>query len=364
MVTYNEPARISAYEAISEAQRLAFAPIAFQATRTLIRLGILKAVADAGERGARADELRERLNMSEYALRVLLDMGLSIGAVWKNEDRYVLDKIGYVLLTDRMTHINMNFVANVCYEAMAKLEESVTVGSPSGLRRFGDWPTVYRGLTDLPEPARTSWFEFDHFYSTNAFPKALDIVFVERPRHILDVGGNIGLWALACARRDAAVRITIIDLPEQIHAARQTLAGTEHEARIDFYAADLLDPERELPIGADTIWMSQFLDCFSEAQIGSILARVANIMDEHTSLFILETLWDRQRHEAAAFSLNATSLYFTCIANGVSRMYSSTDLLLLIETAGLRVEAQHDDLGLGHTLLHCVKRSSNRGAAQ
>jgi hypothetical protein len=80
----------------------------------------------------------------------------------------------------------------------------------------------------------------------------------------------------------------------------------------------------------------------------------ARAIEPGGSIFVLELLCDRQKHDAAAYSLNATSLYFTCLANGVSRMYRSEDLLRVIRQAGLRVQAEHDNLGLGHTLLHCV----------
>ena len=102
--------------------------------------------------------------------------------------------------------------------------------------------------------------------------------------------------------------------------------------------------------------MSQFLDCFAEDQIAKILARISRVLPEDGALFVLELLSDRQRHAAAAYSVNATSLYFTCIANGVSRMYRSDSLLRVLRAAGFEVAAQHDDLGLGHTLLHCTKR--------
>ena len=102
--------------------------------------------------------------------------------------------------------------------------------------------------------------------------------------------------------------------------------------------------------------MSQFLDCFAEDQIKRILSRVTDVMRDGGVLFVLELFSDRQRHEAAAFSLNATSLYFTCIANGVSRMYRAGDFLRMLDAAGFEVAAQHDDLGLGHTLLQCTKR--------
>jgi len=150
--------------------------------------------------------------------------------------------------------------------------------------------------------------------------------------------------------------MTLVDLPEQIAAARALLRGSPHGDRVELWAADVLEEAQPLPRGADTVWMSQFLDCFAEEQIATILARVARALPADGALFVLELFSDRQRHEAAAYSLNATSLYFTCIANGVSRMYRADDFIRMLGTAGFEVVAEHDDLGLGHTLLHCTKR--------
>jgi len=49
---------------------------------------------------------------------------------------------------------------------------------------------------------------------------------------------------------------------------------------------DVLDPNQHLPKGADAIWMSQFLDCFSEPQILAILNQVAGALEENNSLYV------------------------------------------------------------------------------
>ncbi len=357
MALYDRPANLTAFQAISEAQKLAFSPIAFQASVALVRLGILEAVGRAGEQGAAAEELAEQLRLDAYGVSVLLDMGLSVGLVWSRGRKYVLDKVGHFWLNDKMTRVNANFVADVCYTAMQRLQDSVERHKPCGLEQFGDGQTLYPRLTSLPEPARGSWFSFDQFYSDAAFGAALPIVFAGRPRHIADIGGNTGAWARRCTAHDPNVRVTIVDLPEQIAAARTELTTAPHRDRIDFHAVDLLARTAALPNDADTFWMSQLLDCFSQADIAAVLLRVRAALPTHGSLFVLELLWDRQQHEAAAYSVNATSLYFTCIANGVSRMYRSDDLLRLVAEAGFDVRAEHDHLGIGHTLLHCVKRA-------
>ena len=101
--------------------------------------------------------------------------------------------------------------------------------------------------------------------------------------------------------------------------------------------------------------MSQFLDCFSEAEIVMILRKAAAVMTAGTRLFIMETYWDRQRFENAAFCLQQTSLYFTCLANGNSQMYHSKILHACIEEAGLKVVEEYDDVGISHTLSKVMK---------
>ena len=134
---------------------------------------------------------------------------------------------------------------------------------------------------------------------------------------------------------------------------QENVKGHPGADRIDGLGINLLDQSVEMPAGCtfEAIWMSQFLDCFSEEQIVSILRRTSKVMDAESRLYIMETLWDRQRFEPAALCLTLTSLYFTAIANGNSKMYHSADMERLVSEAGLRVEAIHDGLGQGHSIL-------------
>lgn len=69
-----------------------------------------------------------------------------------------------------------------------------------------------------------------------------------------------------------------------------------------------------------------FLDCFSEEEAVSILTRAAASMSPASKLYIMETFWDRQKYETASFCLAQTSVYFTALANGNSKMYHSGDM--------------------------------------
>ncbi len=344
-----------ALEAKMEAQKLAFAPLMFQAAKALRDLGILERLKEGKGEGVSAAVVAADLEIPEYGVKVLLDAGLSIGIVMLQDEKYILTKTGFFILTDTMTRVNMDFVNDVCYKPAFWLEESVRKGTPEGLKEFGDWPTVYEGLSELPDKVQESWFNFDHYYSDLVFPEALPIVFDNAPGKILDVGGNTGKWAIQCCRFDEQVKVTIVDLPGQLNVAYSHIRAQGLKDRIDGYEMNVLDPDGSFPKGYDVIWMSQFLDCFAEDEILRILEKAKEAMDKGSCLYILETYWDRQKYEASTYSLNATSLYFTCVANGNSRMYHSEDMKALISRSGLYVEKEFELLGVSHSLYRCRK---------
>jgi SAM-dependent methyltransferase len=344
---------LSALEAITAAQRLAFAPLAFQATSALRDRGVLAALAQAVPAGLRIDDVAETTGLSVYAARVLLEAGLGLHIVWRRDERFHLGKLGHFLLEDEMTRVNFDFARDVCYQAAAHLDEALSEGRPAGLKALGPWATLYEGLSVLPEPARRSWFAFDHFYSDQAFPAVCDRLAGDPPTSLLDVGCNTGKWARLCLERLPGCTIGLADLPIQLDVARSNLRQLAGIDRVRCHPTDLLDPQAALPPGYELIWMSQLLDCFSEDQIVAVLRKVRAALPPGGRVWILELFWDRQRFEAAAFSLQQTSLYFTCVANGNSQMYDSKVFLALLPRAGLAATQVTDGVGGYHTLVEC-----------
>jgi ubiquinone/menaquinone biosynthesis C-methylase UbiE len=346
----------SALDAISQAQFIAFAPYIFQASVILRDSGILKHVEEARVSGISVDEVSEKVSISKYGVRILLEAGLGIGLVFRKEDRFFLSKTGHFFLNDPMTRINADFMRDVCYDGAQDLKQSIQDGKPRGLRHLGDWETIYQGLSILPEPANTSWFNFDHYYSDNAFPEALPMVFESKPKKIMDIGANTGKFTLACLDYYADVEVGLVDLQVQLNVATKNIEAAGYSNRVQYHERNVLHADAELPKGYDIIWMSQFLDCFADDEIVSILEKCHRAIDNNGRVFINETFWDRQRFEASAFSLQMTSLYFTTMANGNSQMYDSKVFVQLIDRAGFEVIKQTDNIGLSHTILELKRK--------
>ena len=138
---------LNAREAQRLAEFIAWGPIIFQASRLMIKFGILDLLRDS-DNGLTQNEIAEKTNLSVYAVKVLTEASLSIGTVLvdKDSERFSLSKTGWFLLNDPATRANIDFNHDVNYVGWFDLEEALKTGKPAGLKHFGDWPTVYEAL--------------------------------------------------------------------------------------------------------------------------------------------------------------------------------------------------------------------------
>ncbi len=353
--------KLSALDAQRKAEFIAWSPVIFQVSRLMVKWGILEYI-ESDKSGRTRQEIVEHTGLSDYAVKCLTEASLCIGTLKVDTatDKFTLTKTGWFFLNSPATKINTDFNHDVNYIGLFDLEKSLQSGRPEGLKHFGTWSTIYEGLSSLPDDAQKSWFNFDHFYSDASFDDALRILFDDyKVSQLYDVGGNTGKFALRCVAYSQQAHVTILDLPQQLELMRQNVAGKTGANRISGHPINLLCEDTSFPSNTqiDGIWMSQFLDCFSMPQIVSILSRATRVMTPDTRLFIMETLWDRQRFDTAALCLTMTSLYFTAMANGNSKMYNTEDMTKCIAEAGLEIEKIHDGLGHGHSILVCRKKA-------
>lgn len=349
------PPRQTAFAARYEAQKIAFGPVVFQCVRYAWKRGMLQALADAGEAGLSVEQMAAGGQWTEYVLKLVLETCLSSGVVSIKDGRYVLDKTGFCVLTDKITQINIDFTHDVCYQGLFDLDKSLDDEKPHGLKALGNWPTIYEGLSQLSEPAKTSWFAFDHYYSDTSFPDILPDVFASAPAKVMDIGANTGKFSLATLAYSNDVQMHLVDLPRQLAVADENLQAAGVRERATLHPINLLDDSIPLPEGMDVIWMSQFLSCFSEPAIASILRRVEAALSERGQVIIMDTFWDRQQYDIAAYCLINTSPYFTAMASGNSKVYQAADYVRLAEAAGLKLLTTRDNIGYCHSLLRFTR---------
>lgn len=340
-----------AIDALEEAQRIAFAPFVFQAVVSLRKLGVFDFIFKHRRKGGVSiEDISNELGITDYGIGVLLEIAESSKIVCQNEaGNFELTTIGYYLNFNETVNVNVNFTNEVCYKGLFHLDEAITSGKPSGLKELGDWPTIYEGLSKLEPQQQKAWFDFDHHYSDDIFSDALTILFEKERKSIFDIGANTGKFTINCCKYNDQVKITMVDLPQQLNIAKKNVAQEGFEDRVTTHGIDWLSENPQLPKGADTYWLCQFLDCFSIAEIEKILRTCTESMNENSELIIIETYTDRQRFDNTKFILEATSLYFTALANGNSKMYKAEEVLGAAKVAGLSLK---EDRALGeyHTM--------------
>lgn len=339
----------SRVEALTKAQEIAFSPFTFHATGALLELGILKFI---DETPSTIDEIIKHCNVTEYCVSTLFDAAECAGLVKCEDGKFSTTKLAQSFLYDEMTRVNFNFMKDVCYLGASKLLDSFKTEEPCGLHKFiGDYPTIYPALTKLPPQIQKSWYEFDHYYSDGCFEEALKIIFKHNPAEIFDIGGNTGKFEKACLAYNENCNVTMLDLPENIERAKQNI----NSSRCKFCGINVIDKNYAYPHFSGAVFMSQFLDCFSKEQIVYILSNICNNMEDDTRIYILEPFTDNQIFDGAAYSLVHISLYFTCMANGKSKMYKKSDMEKLIEQSGLKISSEYRISTHDYTLLECVK---------
>jgi len=343
----NDPTWATAAEYVA-AQRLAYAPLFFQAARVARDLGVLEALARQGDRATDLDELIATTGLSRYATRLLLDACTSLDLCAGDADGGLrLTRLGMIFLRDERVRVSTDFVHHVCHRGAFHLEAALQRGEPAGLPTLGPWNTIYEGVPDLPAETRTSWYAYDHLYSDGVFPRAVRHLRSKGVQRVLDIGGNTGRFATLAA---ATMDVTIVDHSVELKVARRNVDAAGVGARVSTFPMELRDHHAELPVGFDAVWISQVLDCFPEPDVVSILTRAQRSLVPGGRVYVVESFTDRQPTEAATVALHGLSLYFAAIANGTSRMYASTDIIDCVARAGMRV-AEDRTLGPWHTLL-------------
>ena len=140
--------QLSARDAQRLAEFIAWGPVVFQASRLMVKFGILEMILEMildSKDGMTRQEIVEATKLSDYAVKCLLEASLCIGTllVDPETEKFTISKTGWFLLNDPATRVNIDFNHDVNYEGWFHLEEALKEGRPAGLKHFGDWPTIY-----------------------------------------------------------------------------------------------------------------------------------------------------------------------------------------------------------------------------
>jgi SAM-dependent methyltransferase len=286
-----------------------------QVVLTAVRLGVFEALEGAagdGEDPPGAGQLAERLGADPRGVRILCDALAALGLLVREPDgdggRYRNSPAARQALLPGAPRSKVAMLLHRArlYERWAKLADAVVTGA-----RVPDDAIDPR----LDASARA----FAHAMADVARDSAVKTVdaleragVLDGVRHVLDVGGGPGHYAVELARRVPAARATVLDRAETLTVTRETIAAAGLDERVttrpgDAYGGDLAPgrPEDDGPY--DLIFTSNMIHIYPAEANRRLVRDAAGALAPGGRLAIKDFLLDPDRTGppgAALFAVN------------------------------------------------------------
>lgn len=184
-----------------------------------------------------------------------------------------------------------------------------------------------------------------HYRATWQAPGVVDLIDLKNVRHVLDVGGGSGAYAMAFCRVSDAVDATVIDLPAIIPITRRHIAEEKLTARISAVVGDYTkDP---LGSGFDLIFLSAVLHSNAPDVNRGLLKRCAEALAPGGRVVLQEFVLDETRTNpphAALFALNML------VGTKAGDAYTEDEVRGWMMEAGL-TGIERQDTAVGTTLM-------------
>jgi acetylserotonin N-methyltransferase len=287
------------------------------------QLGLFDRLASAPATPA---ELAGELDLKLEALKALLPLLSALGFLEVEAGRYRLSAHGQAYLVKSSPFYwghafsphHASSVTQQVLNALRSAGAGVREGSPAE-----GWET---GQID-PQMARM----IAAFMNSHSVPTALAVA-QQAPlrdvRHLLDVGGGSGCFAIAIARANPAMRATIMELPAMCAVAEEYIEASGLAGRVGTVAVDMF--RQDWPTGHDSAFFSNVFHDWSWETNAQLAARAFSSLPSGGTIHLNEMLIDDDGYGPlvpACFSMMMR-------VGTRGRQYSAAELAEILEGAG------------------------------
>jgi len=215
------------------------------ALHAAIKLDVFTVIGDAKLTGK---EISQKLNGSQRGVERLLDALTAMDLLEKTGDKYANIPSGKTFLikdaAKYLGHIIMHH--HHLMESWSQLDQAVLSGRPVRTRSSfsnAEWRESFlMGMFNL---------------AMGLAPKLVPLIDLSSNRHLLDLGGGPGTYAIQFCLNNPQLKATVYDLPTTRPFAEKTIKQFELTDRIQFADGNYLkDPIKD---HYDAIWLSHIL---------------------------------------------------------------------------------------------------------
>ncbi len=267
-------------------------------------------------------ELAACRGFDERGLGMLLDALAALGLLNKDGESYQATPFASQFLSlnspGYLGHIIQHHHHLV--ESWSRLDEAVRCGGP--IRR--------RVSHEADEIERESFLLGMFNLAMMLAPQVVKQIDLAKRKHLLDLGGGPGTYAIHFCQENPELQATIFDLPTTRLIAEKTIRQFDLQERINFVAGDF--QEDPLTGSYDVAWLSHVLHGEGAAGCANMLQKSADALEPGGLLLVQEFILNDRRDSPlfpALFSLNML------IGTPQGQAYSEGAITSLLEAAGL-----------------------------
>jgi len=273
-----------------------------------------------GEGSLSAEEMASQWKGDERSAQMLLDAITSMGLLEKNAGKYTNTEAAKTFLI-KTSQAYMGFAIKHHHHlvsAWSKLSQAVKSGKPARKKR--------RSRSELE-----SFLMAMYNNASVLAPRITREIDLSRSRHLLDLGGGPGTYAIHFCQANPGLRATVFDLPTTEPFARKTIKRFGLSSRIDFQGGDYL---RDVAQGTyDVAWLSQILHSMGPEGCRIVIEKAVSVL-EPGGLILVHDFLLNDTHDGplfpALFALNML------VNTEEGRSYSEGEVRDMLAKAGVR----------------------------
>jgi hypothetical protein len=275
-----------------------------------------------GDKKHTCEEIADKINADPRALAMLLNALTAMELLVKDGDTWANTPQATLFLCKNapryIGHMIMHHQHLV--ESWSKLDQAVKTGS-----------AVRGRMSTHSDESRESFLMGMFTLAMGMAPDMVPKIDLSGRRHLLDLGGGPGTWAIHFCRHNPNLSATVYDLPTTRPFAEKTISRFNMADRVEFLDGNYV--ENPIPGSFDVAWLSHILHGEGMADCKQIIEKTVAALDSRGMIiihdFILNDTMDGPLFPAL-FALNML------LGTQSGQAYSQHQITDMLDKAGVK----------------------------
>lgn len=310
-----------------------FGHAAFQYLQASCELNLFEHVSKLTE--ATKEKIRDVMNLEERASDILLLGATSLGMLVKENGIYHnADVIKELMATDDWQRFKdtVAFEHYIVYEGQLDFTASLQKNTNVGLKRFpGEGCDLYHRLHQNPQ-LESIFYRYMRSWSELANKDLVANIDLSCTHKLLDAGGGDAVNALALAKHNPNLHVTVLDIEQSIHVTQRKINDSGLSNRVNALALDIL--HESFPVGYDCILFAHQLVIWTLEENTHMLRKAYDALPEGGRVIIFNSMSNDEGDGPLIAALD--SVYFACLPAEGGMIYSWEQYERCLAEAGFK----------------------------